>query len=105
MTFGKPSQQAVALIELVVVLLVAGIVATTAVLVIGGMHTKPASHACWDEAEQFQQLVRNYERRHHAPPGLKESKTTPPGIAQVALAMLHDDKGIDQISAIHSGDA
>src|SRR5689334_17786497 len=98
MSHGRATSDGFALIEVLVVLLVVGIVATTAVLIVGGIHTTHADHSCWNEAQRFQQLVRNYGKKHHGGvPGVKESRNTAPNITNAILVMMKDNKEIGRI--------
>jgi prepilin-type N-terminal cleavage/methylation domain-containing protein len=94
-----------ALVEVLVVLLVIGIVATTAILVVGGIQTKPISHDCWNEAQRFQQLVRGYEKKNNVVPGVKESRNTAPNVYTAALVMENDNKEINTIATSYFGSA
>ena len=100
------STEGLALIESVVVLLVVGIVAATAVLIVGGIHTKPVNHACWDEAQRFQTLVRDYKHLHHgAVPSVKESRRSKPDAVTASLVMMRANKETGFITTSHNGDA
>jgi prepilin-type N-terminal cleavage/methylation domain-containing protein len=106
MSHDRATNYGFALIEVLVVVLVVGIVATTAVLIVGGVHATRADHSCWNEAQQFQQLVRNYGKKHHgAVPGFKESRSTAPNVTNAILVMMKDNKEIGAIETSHSGEA
>jgi prepilin-type N-terminal cleavage/methylation domain-containing protein len=95
-----------AVIEVLVALLIVGIVAATAVLIVGGFNAKQVNHDCWNEAQRFQQLVRGYEHRHNgAVPGVKESRHSKPDIIQAALVMFKDDEQAGAITTFEHGDA
>jgi hypothetical protein len=94
-----------AVVEVLVAVLVVGIVATTAVLVVGGMHTHQVNHACFDEAQRYQNLVRDYGKRHHgAIPAVKESRHSKPTVDKATLVMFKDDKGAGPITTFDNGD-